>query len=137
MNESELKLGNNAVSKTQADWNVDTIAEQIFSDLNGSFTLSTIQEVLKEVIPKYASARIQIYVPIFIRRDAVNQLKSMQAPYAAPDMARNAAAAKNGSQASSGPSQRRVDGDEQDKTTDTGLINWNPPARGALTETAG
>ncbi|MFN2187292.1 MAG: three-helix bundle dimerization domain-containing protein [Candidatus Promineifilaceae bacterium] len=80
MNESELKSVSNEYGKTQTDWNVDAIIEQILSDLNGYFTSTTIQEVLEEVIPKYEGARIQTYVPIFIRRDAVKQLRSMQAP---------------------------------------------------------
>ena len=126
MNESELKLGNNAVSKTQADWNVDTIAEQIFSDLNGSFTLSTIQEVLKKVIPKYEGARIQTYVPIFIRRDAVNQLQSMPTTFASPVMAINEADGRDESLANSDPSPRGIARDEQDKTIGTGLIHWKP-----------
>lgn len=94
MNESELKLGINAVNKTQADWNVDAIVEQIFSDLNGSITRTTIQEVLKEIIPKYESAQIQTYVPIFIRRDAVNQLQSMSTTFALPGFSINEADGK-------------------------------------------
>ena len=135
MNESELKLGNNAVSKTQADWNVDTIAEQIFSDLNGAFTRSKIQEVLKEVVPKYESARIQLYVPIFIRRDAVNQLKSMQTPYAAPGVAISEANARNGSRANSDPSPCRIVRDEQDRRISTALRHLKPATRGDLIET--
>ena len=96
MNESDLKSGNNGVNKTLADWDVDTIVEQIFSDLNGALARSEIQEILKEVIRKYESARIQIYVPIFIRRDTVNQLKSMQIPFATPGMAINEADTRNG-----------------------------------------
>ena len=91
MNHSELELDKNAVDRTQVDWDVDTIAEQIFGDLNGAVARSTIQEVIKEVIPKYEGARIQTFVPIFIRRDAVDLLNSMQALFATPAMATNEA----------------------------------------------
>jgi len=91
VNQNDLKSGNNAVIKNQGDWNVETITEQIFGDLNGAITRSEIQEILKKVIPKYESARIQIYVPIFIRRDTINELKSMQTPFTTPDMATNEA----------------------------------------------
>ena len=53
MNQNDLKSGNNAVIKNQGDWNVETITEQIFGDLNGAITRSEIQEILKKVIPKY------------------------------------------------------------------------------------
>ena len=91
MNPSELELGEDAVYRSQGDWDVDTIAEQIFGDLNGAVARSTIQEVIKDVIPKYEGARIQTFVPIFIRRDVVDQLRAMQALFAAPVMATNEA----------------------------------------------
>ena len=92
MNESELELGENAVYRIQGDWDVDTITEQIFGDLNGTVARSTIQEVIKDVIPKYEGAPIQTFVPIFIRRDTVDQLKAMQALFATTALATNEAA---------------------------------------------
>jgi formaldehyde-activating enzyme involved in methanogenesis len=94
MNESELELGENAVYRIQSDWDVDTVTEQIFGELNGTVARSTIQEVIKDVIPKYEGARIQTFVPIFIRRDAVDQLKAMQALFSTPAMATNEADGK-------------------------------------------
>ena len=70
--------GNNGVVRTPDDLDVETIIAQIRRDLNGSVTRSMIQEVLYEVIPKYESARIQTFVPIFIHRDAVKRLNSRQ-----------------------------------------------------------
>ncbi len=84
MNESELTSANIAEYKAPADRNVEVIADQILSDLNSAVALSTIQEVINEVIPKYRNARIQMFVPIFIRRDAVDQLKAMQAFFSTP-----------------------------------------------------
>ena len=126
MDQSHLKSGNNTVNKTQANWNVDTIAEQIFSDLNGAVTHKTIQEVLKEVIPKYEGARIQIYVPIFIRRDAVNQLLSMPATFVSPDMAIDKADGSDKSLANSDLSQHIIAPNQQDKTIGTSLVRWKP-----------
>lgn len=91
MNERELELGRNAVDRSQSDWDVDTIADQIFSDLNGAVPRSTIQEIIKEVIPKYEGAPIQTFVPIFIRRDTVDQLRAMQALLAVPSAVVNEA----------------------------------------------
>jgi hypothetical protein len=70
--------GNNGVVRAPGDLDVETIIAKIRRDLNGNVTHSEIHEVLDEVIPKYKSARIQTFVPIFIHRDVVKQLKSMQ-----------------------------------------------------------
>lgn len=86
MANSELKLRNNSVSNNKTDWNIDKIANEILHDLNGSVSLSIIQETLMEVIPWYESALIQKYVPIFIRREAVKRLQAMQAHFAAPEL---------------------------------------------------
>jgi hypothetical protein len=73
-----LTAGNNEVDKTQADWDLDTLVEQIWKDLNGAVARSAIQDVLVEVVTRYEKARIQTFVPIFIRRDAVQRLRILQ-----------------------------------------------------------
>jgi hypothetical protein len=78
MNESDLKSGINGVNKTLADWDVDTIVEQIWNDLKGAVARSVIQDVLVEVVPRYEEARLQTFDPIFIRRDAVQRLRILQ-----------------------------------------------------------
>jgi len=85
MANSELKLRNDSVSNNKTDWDIDKIANEIFHDLKGSISLSIIQETLKEMIPRYESAPIQIFVPVFIRREAVKRLQAMQAHSAAPE----------------------------------------------------
>lgn len=75
------------------DWNVDTITEQIWIDLNGAFTRSAIQETLRVVIPRYEKARIHSFVPIFIRRDAIIRLREATAPFDSKEMGMNEAGA--------------------------------------------
>lgn len=84
MNQSDSKSNDNSVARAPGDWDVETFIAQISRDLSGRVTLTMIQEVLNEVIPKYESARIQLFVPIFIHRDAVKQLRSRQLRGAAP-----------------------------------------------------
>jgi hypothetical protein len=122
MNDSKSKLGNCADNKTQVDWDVDSITEQIWSDLKGVFTRSKIQDVLKEVIPRYEEARVQTFVPIFIRRDAVSRLRSMQTPVASPVLSE--ANASTGSQTRSGLASSSSANDDQDTTKGAGLIQW-------------
>jgi hypothetical protein len=122
MSDCRSKLVNCADNKTQVDWDEDSITEQIWSDLKGVVTHLTIQEVLKEVIPRYEEARIQTFVPIFIRRDAVDRLRSMQTPLASPDFSK--ANASTGSRTSSGLASSRTANDDQDTIRGAGLIQW-------------
>lgn len=124
MTDSKSKLGSCTDSKTQAEWDVDSITEQIMSDMNGAFTRSTVQEVLKEIVPNYEDARIQSFVPIFVRRDVVNRLRAMQAPIASPGI--KAAAASSASRTSPDPASSSNADDEQDTTIDSGFIHLNP-----------
>jgi len=55
---------------------IETIIEQIFGDLGGIASRSDIAEALKEVAPSYKDARIKTFVPIFLRRDAIQRLQS-------------------------------------------------------------
>jgi hypothetical protein len=92
--------------------------------LNGAVTRSIIQEMLLEVIPGYENVRIRTYVPIFIRRDAIKRLQTLQAPIASPGI--NEADASTESQTNSDPSSSRNAYDEQEETIGTGLIHWKP-----------
>jgi len=77
---------NNSIKKDKTVWDINRIANEIFRDLNGSVTLSVIQETIEQVIPRYENARILTYVPIFIRRQAIKRLKTMQASFATSEM---------------------------------------------------
>lgn len=74
------------MSGQHSKWDIETIVEQIWRDLNGSFPRAEIHEALKDIIPKYEKARIQTFVPILIRRDAAKRLKSMRARSTSPGM---------------------------------------------------
>jgi hypothetical protein len=127
MKEMELESGNNSVANFERDWDVETIIKQILSDMNGAVRRSTIQEVLKDIIPKYEGARVQIYVPIFIHRDAIKRLKSTPENFDTPDMALsdlapNEADERNNDQTNF-ESLRRIFRDEQSKTISAGLAH--------------
>ena len=85
MNESNLEIGNDLIGKEDTDWDIERIANEIHCDLNGSVSLSDIQEIIEEIIPRYESARIQTFVPIFIRREVVKRLQIMQASFTASE----------------------------------------------------
>ena len=65
----------NAPADRDSQVDVEIIIEQIFSDLGGVTSRADIRKALIEVAPKYDNARIKIYVPIFLRRDAIRRLQ--------------------------------------------------------------
>jgi hypothetical protein len=127
MKEMELESGKNGLANFERDWDVETIIKQILSDMNGAVRRSTIQEVLKDIIPKYEGARVQIYVPIFIHRDAIKRLKSIPASAVASDMAISDIALNEADEINNDQtnfeSLRRIFRDEQSKTISAGLAH--------------
>jgi hypothetical protein len=123
----ELESGKNGLANFERDWDVETIIKQILSDMNGAVRRSTIQEVLKDIIPKYEGARVQIYVPIFIHRDVIKRLKSIPANSVASDMAISDIALNEADEINNDQtnfeSLRRIFRDEQSKTISAGLAH--------------
>lgn len=78
MNNTELRIGNNVVSSGQPDWDPEIVIEQVWTELEGEVTRSTIRAVLTEVIHKYEHAPIQTFVPIFIRRETVERARALR-----------------------------------------------------------
>jgi hypothetical protein len=76
MNGSEPKTGTGTVASSYPDWDVATLLEQIWNDLGGKVSRSTIRQVLAEVIPRYESARVQTFVPIFVHKETVQRLRA-------------------------------------------------------------
>ena len=107
-----------------ADWDIDSLTEQILVELNGAASRSTIQEVLSEVLPRYENVRIQTFVPIFVRRDVIERLRAIQAPFVSSIYNETHEATEGGT--SSDPTSRGIAIDEEDETNGTALIHWNP-----------
>ena len=107
-----------------ANWDVDSLTEQILAELNGAVSSSTIQDALSEVLPRYENARIQTFVPIFVRRDVVERLRAIQAPFASSISDETHEATEGGT--SSDPTSRGIAIDEEDETNGAALIHWNP-----------
>lgn len=104
MNNRSLSSGISELGQNRADWNMDLMAEQIFGDLHGAITRATIQEILDEVAREYSRARVQIFVPIFIRRETEKRLRAMQARLASENLEKGLARAREEDPAKSEPS---------------------------------
>ena len=83
MNGSKSRNGNSAIASSNPGWDVETLIEQVWNDLGGAVTQSTVRQVLAQVMPRYENARIQTYVPIFLRKETVKRLRAGMAQVAA------------------------------------------------------
>jgi hypothetical protein len=75
MNDKKLKQEHNAAADDHSDLDVGAMVEQIWNDLQGMVSRSAIRQALVEVVSKYENARIRTYVPIFVRREALETLR--------------------------------------------------------------
>ena len=55
---------------------LEALTEELWVDLNGEVDRHAIRQVLTEVAPTYREARITTFVPIFVRRDALEILRA-------------------------------------------------------------
>ena len=76
MDKKQLEPEHGAPTSEDPDWDVETVIEQVWQDLQGEFDRSLILQVLLQIIPKYENARVTTYVPLFVRRETVAALRS-------------------------------------------------------------
>jgi len=55
-------------------WDLDGMTDQLWHDLEGRVSLQMIRRVLTDVSLRYQDARVLTYVPIFVRRQAMEIL---------------------------------------------------------------
>jgi hypothetical protein len=56
-------------------WDLEALTEELWGNLHGEVERQAIHQVLTEVATRYRDARIQTFVPIFVRRDALRILR--------------------------------------------------------------
>ena len=76
MSENWLKLESREVAHGDLDWDVESLVEQIWADLGGQVSRLAIRHKVADVVPAFQDARITTYVPIFVRRRTVEQLRA-------------------------------------------------------------
>ena len=54
---------------------LDELAERIWRDLHGQVDQSKIRQVLVDLKPKYQEARILTFIPLLMRRNAIEILR--------------------------------------------------------------
>jgi hypothetical protein len=76
MDGSKQKTVTGTPASNCPDFNVQTLLERIWNDLEGKVSRSTVRQVLAEVIPNYESARVLAFVPIFVHKETVKRLRT-------------------------------------------------------------
>jgi hypothetical protein len=54
---------------------VETIVEQICDELEGAVDRDVVDQVVQEMAFRYQDARVKAFVPIFVKRDAMDLLR--------------------------------------------------------------
>jgi hypothetical protein len=54
--------------------NLEKLTEGIWQELHGQVDQMIVRQVLFDLLPKYQAARISTFVPVLIRRDAIEIL---------------------------------------------------------------
>jgi hypothetical protein len=57
------------------DLDVETLIEQICYELEGAVDRAVVDQVVQEMVSRYRHAMVRAFVPIFIRRDAIDLLR--------------------------------------------------------------
>lgn len=76
VNHKQINYERGAPATKDSDWDIETIIEQVWNDLQGRVSRTDILGVIQEIMPRYENARISTYVPLFIRREAAAMLQA-------------------------------------------------------------
>ena len=58
------------------EWNPDDLIEETWHDLKGEVSKSRVREVVLELVAKYGDAKVQAFLPVLIRRQAIERLSA-------------------------------------------------------------
>ena len=75
LDEESRKVPRIEPSNYRDNWDVDTLVEQICDELEGCVDRAVVDQIVQEMAIRYQHARVKAFIPIFIRRDAINLLR--------------------------------------------------------------
>jgi hypothetical protein len=76
MNNEQSKPGHAVLANDGPEWEIEAMIEEVWHQLRGRARRTEILQVLLEILPKYEDARVTLFVPIFVRREAVEVLRT-------------------------------------------------------------
>jgi hypothetical protein len=74
MNDKQVEQAFHTPNNIHSDVDVEALEEQIWNDLQGRVSREAIQQALLEILLKYEDVPVRIYVPIFVRQEALEML---------------------------------------------------------------
>jgi hypothetical protein len=74
MNDEPVRPVYDAPVKKDSDWDIETMIDQVWRQLQGQVSRAAIQAVILEIMPRYENARVTTYVPVLVHREAVDTL---------------------------------------------------------------
>ena len=74
--ENKTLLDFTTTSTDRIERDKEIIIEQIWIELEGKIAHSIIEQLVSEVIQKYAEVPIQTYIPILVHKEVVERLRS-------------------------------------------------------------
>ena len=75
MNDEPVRPVYDAPVKKDSDWDIETMIDQVWRQLQGQVSRAAIQAVILEIVPRYENARVTTYIPVLIHREAVDTLR--------------------------------------------------------------
>ncbi len=75
MNADHVELGSAKTITVVSNVDMDELTESVWGDLHGQVEKAEVRHVLDDLLPKYHQARILTFIPILMRRDAVEILR--------------------------------------------------------------
>jgi hypothetical protein len=88
MNDRRLQQKNHLAANNQAELDISAMAEQIWQKFQGRVSHAAIRQILLDILPMYENARVRRYVPILVRRKALEMLRWELAEGSASDEAK-------------------------------------------------
>jgi hypothetical protein len=76
MNNEQSKPEHAVLANDGPEWEIEAMIEEVWHQLRGRARRTEILQVLLEILPKYEDARVTLFVPIFVRREAVEVLRT-------------------------------------------------------------
>jgi hypothetical protein len=76
MNDEQVRQVYGTPVEKDTDWDIETMIDQVWHQLQGQVSRAAIQSVILEIISRYENARVTTYVPILVHREAVDTLRA-------------------------------------------------------------
>ena len=76
LDEEHFNLASIESKSDQENWDLEALVEQICNEMAGGVNRTFVEQIVKEMANRYRNVRVKAFVPIFVKRDAVDLLRS-------------------------------------------------------------